>query len=88
MNRQMEKMISKDLGIESERIRKEPWSKLDRFPKRIGEKAFRPKNLFIVGGNINLATNREVGKIGLEMRNTYRKVGYKVKCLLRSKKNV
>lgn len=86
MNRKMEQMISKDLGIEIAQIRKESWDKLDKLPKKIGEKSFRPKNLFITGGNINLAENREMGKIGLELRNTYRKAVYKVKCLLMSLK--
>lgn len=88
MNRKMEQMISKDLGIGIRQIRKLSWDELDRFPKKIGEKSFRPKNMFIVGGNINLAENREMGKIRIELRNTYRKAVYKVKCLLKPKKNV
>lgn len=87
MNKKMEAMISKDLGIGINKIRRKSWEELDRYPKRGRGKAFRPKNMFIVGGNINLAEKREMGKIGLELRNTYRKVMYKVKWLLRGKKN-
>lgn len=88
MNSRMEQMISKDLGLGIGQIRKSSWDELDRFPKKKREKAFRPKNMFIVGGNINLAENREMGKVGVELRNTYRKVIYGVKCLLKSRKNV
>lgn len=89
MNRKMEQMISKDLGIKIGQIRKLSWKELDRLPnKKIGERSFRPKNMFIVGGNINLAENREMGKLKMELRNTYRKAVYRVKCLLKYKKNV
>lgn len=88
MKTEMEQMISKDLGIEIKQIRNASWEKLEKSPKKIGEKPFRPKNMFIVGGNINLAEKREMGKIGIELRNTYRKAAYKVKCLLASRKNV
>lgn len=81
-------MISKDLGIEIGRIRKASWNELDRLPKKIGEKPFRPQNMFIVGGNINLAEKREMGKWGIELRNIYRKAVYKAKCLLVNKKGV
>lgn len=88
MNKKMEQMISKDLGVGIGKIRELSWEELDRFPKKIREKSFRPKNMFIVGGNINLAEEREMGKVTLELRNTYRKVVYRVKCLLKSKKSV
>ena len=88
MNRKMEQMISKDLGIGIGQIRKSSWDELDKFPREIRKRAFRPKNMFIVGGNINLAENREMGKFVIELRNAYRKVAYKVKCLRKSKKNV
>lgn len=88
MKKKMEQMVSKDLGIEIERIRKLSWDELDKFPKKKWEKPFRPKDMFIVGGNINLAENREMGTIGIELRNTYRKVMYEIKCLLMNKKNV
>ena len=86
MKADMEQMISKDLGIEIRQIRKASWDKLDKFPREKGKKPFRPKNMFIVGGNINLAENREMEK-GIELRNTCRKVAYKLKCLLTSRKN-
>ena len=88
MNVKMEKMISKDLGIGINQIRESSWDDLERFPGKRRGKAFRPKNIFIVGGNINLAENREMGKTAVELRNIYRKVAYRVKCLLRNKKNV
>ena len=88
MLKKMEQMLSKDLGMDVERIRKESWNELDKLSgKKIGV-PFRPKDMFIVGGNINLASGREMGKVSLELRNTYRKVIYKAKCLLMSKRNV
>lgn len=88
MNKKMEQMISKDLGIEIKKIREKTWGELDKFPRKGIEKSFRPKHMFIVGGNINLAENREMGKISLELRNIYRKVMYQFKCLLKNMKNV
>lgn len=88
MNRQMEQMISRDLGIGVGRIRRLSWKELDKLSRKIGERPFRPKDMFIVGGNINLAEDREMGKIKIEVRNTYRKAIYKVKCLLKNKRNV
>ncbi len=86
MNRAMEKMISRDLGLEIKKIRTSSWDELDKIPRK-REKAFRPKDRFLVGGNINLVENREMGMTALELRNIYRKVIYKIKCLLRDKKN-
>lgn len=60
MNSKMEQMISKDLGVEIKKIREASWDELDRLPKKIREKAFRPKNMLVVGRNINLAENREI----------------------------
>lgn len=88
MERKMEQIISKDLGIGIRQIRKLTWEELDKLPKKKRGKSFRPKDMFIVAGNINLAENHEMGKIGLELRNTYRKVAYKVRCLIKNKKSV
>lgn len=62
MNKNMEQMISRDLGMGIQQIRRMSWEKLDKIPRKRLEKPFRPKNLFIVGGNINLAENREMGR--------------------------
>lgn len=86
MNKEMEKMISRDLGLEIKKIRTSSWDELGKIPRERG-KAFRPKDMFRVGGNINLAENREMGMTVLRLRNIYRKVIYKIKCLLRDKKN-
>ena len=86
MNRAMEEMISRDLGLEIKKIRTSSWDELEKIPRK-REKAFRPKDMFLVGGNINLAENREMGMTVLGLRNIYRKVIYKIKCLLRNKKN-
>lgn len=86
MNRAMEDMISRDLGLGIKKIRTASWDELDRLPRK-KEKAFRPKDMFLVGGNINLAENREMGTTVLALKNTYRKVIYKTKCLLRGKKS-
>ena len=86
MNGAMEEMISRDLGIEIKKIRTSSWDDLRKIPRK-REKAFRPKDMFLVGGNINLAENREMGTTILGLRNLYRKVIYKIKCLLRNKKN-
>jgi hypothetical protein len=86
MNRAMEDMISRDLGLGIEKIRTSSWDELEKMPRK-KEKAFRPKDMFFIGGNINLSENREMGTAVLELRNTYRKVTYKTKCLLKDKKN-
>lgn len=86
MNRAMEEMISRDLGIAVKKIRTSSWGDLDKIPRKRG-KAFRPKDMFFVGGNINLAENREMGMIVLGLRNIYRRVMYKIQCLLRNKRN-
>ncbi len=86
MNRAMGEMISRDLGLELKQIRTSSWNDLCKIPRK-REKAFRPKDMFLVGGNINLAENREMGMTILELRNIYRKAIYKIKCLLKNKKN-
>ena len=86
MNREMEKMISRDLGLEIKKIRTSSWDDLCKIPRK-WEKAFRPKNMFLVGGNINLAEKREMGMTVIGLRNIYRKAMYTIKCLLRGKRN-
>lgn len=88
MNKEMEQIISKDLGVDIDQIRKSSWRKLDKIPRKIGEKPFRPQDMFIVSGNINLAEKREMGNLMVEIRSFYRKVMYQTKCLLRHRKNV
>ena len=83
----MEEMIARDLGLEIKKIRTSSWNTLEKIPRK-RETAFRPKDMFIVSGNINIAGNREMGMADMEIRNFYRKVLYKAKCLLRNKKNV
>ena len=73
MNRAMEEMISRDLGLAIKKIRTSSWDDLDKIPRKRG-KAFRPKDMFLVGGNINLAEYREMGMTVLGLRNIYRKV--------------
>lgn len=86
MNRAMEEMISRDLGLAIKKIRSSSWDDLDKIPRKRG-KAFHPKDMFLVGGNINLAEYREMGMTVLGLRNIYRKVKYKIKCSLINKKN-
>ena len=88
MNKQMEAMISKDLGMDINKIRKSSWKELDKTVNKEKGKAFRPKNVFIVGGNINLAENREMGLFAITLRNFYREVVYKCKCLMKGKKTI
>jgi hypothetical protein len=85
MNKAMEDMISRDLGLGIKKIRTSSWDELCRLPRKKG-KAFRPKDMFLVAGNINLAANREMGTTVLALSNIYRKVIYKIKCLLKGKK--
>ena len=68
MNKGMEKMISRDLGMDINTIRESSWSDLLKRPRRT-QKAFRPKNMFLVSGNINLAQNRIMGMHAVNMRN-------------------
>lgn len=82
----MEEMISRDLGLEINKIRMSSWDELCKIPKK-NEKAFRPEDMFLISGNINLAEKREMGMTMLELRNFYRKVKYNIRCLLKNKKN-
>lgn len=86
MKKEMENMISKDLGIEINQIRHNSWRDLDKIPRKIFESPFRPQNAFIVGGNINLSQKREMGLWGLKIRGKLRRVEYGVKCLLKNKR--
>lgn len=80
MNKGMEELISKELNMDINKIRESTWNELLKMPRRKG-KAFRPKNTFLVSGNINLTENRTMGTWLLNIRNIYRKVLYEVKCL-------
>ena len=86
MIRPMEEMISRDLGLEVKKIRTSSWDTLEKIPGEKG-KAFRPKDAFLVGGNINLAEKREMDMTALGLRNFYRKVIYNIKCLLMNRKD-
>ena len=85
MNRGMEHLISKDLDMDISKIRESSWSELTNLPYKRG-RAFRPKNMFLVSGNINLAQNRTMGIYFVNLRNICRKVLYKIKCLLKHRK--
>lgn len=82
----MEKIISKDLKMPIGQIRESSWNKLEKRYYGIKEKAFRPKDMFIVGGNINLSLGREMGLTRIAIHEKIRKVNYRVKCLLKNKK--
>lgn len=88
MNKDIENMISKDTGVNIENIRKETWGVLEKTPHKIFEHSFRPEGMFIVGGNIYLAENREMGTWMLNVRSFCREVLYKGKCLRTNKKRV
>lgn len=85
MNKGMEQLISKDLNMDISKIRESSWNELTNFPYHKG-RAFRPKNMFLVSGNINLAQNRTMNCYLLNIRNIYRKVSFEIKCLLRHSK--
>ena len=87
MDKRLEKIIAKDLGISIEEIRETSWETLVGMRKKLGESAFRPKDMFIVGGNINLTLKREMGMLDITIREMIRKVKYKFKCLLRNKRH-
>ncbi len=84
MNKGMEKMISKECNMDINEVRKSAWDKLIKKPYR-KEKAFRPKNMLLVSGNIHLAENRIMGTRLLNIRNNCRKVLYVIKCLTHGK---
>ena len=87
MNKKIKQMISKDLGMDIEQIRHSSWEKLDKTHDKLIKLPFRPKDMFIVDANINLAENREMGTFLLEIRNIYRKLVHKIKCLMKNGKN-
>jgi len=82
----MEKMFAQDLGISAENIRNATWRELDKLSKRNKEKAFRPQNMFIIGGNIHLAQNHTMGMTLINIRDFCREVIYRIKCLTRIRK--
>jgi len=82
MNRGMEQLISRELKIDINQIRKSTWDELLKRPYA-KEKAFRPKNMFLVNSNINLAENQTMGTRLLNIRNNCRKALYTIKCLIR-----
>ena len=84
----MEKIIANDLGISVDEIRKSSWERLESKSYHKCEKAFRPKNMFIVGGNINLSLKREMGMTRIHLSELRRKVDYKIACLRKNKRNV
>lgn len=86
MNRKMEMIIAQDLKMDVIKIRKLSWNELDKKPYNIFERPFRPKNEFIIGGNINLSLNREMGMVFVNIHEIIRKAEYKIKCLLKNKK--
>lgn len=85
MNKGLERMISKDLNMDIDEIRKSSWDELTKKSYQ-RKKAFCPENLFFVRGNINLAQNRIMNTGLLNIRNTYRKALYGIKCLIKLKK--
>ena len=84
----MEKIISNDLEIDIDQIRRLPWDSLEKLHDKKRQRPFRPKDMFISGGNINLAEGREMGMTSVNFRNYIRKVAYKIKCLRKNKKPV
>lgn len=78
-------MISRDLGMDINTIRESSWSDLLTRPRHT-KRAFRPKNMFLVSGNINLAQNRIMGMHAVNIRNNYRKGIHEIKCLLKRMK--
>lgn len=82
----MEKIISHDLKMPIGQIRNLSWNKLDKWHYGIKERAFRPKEMFIVGGNINLTLGREMGFTKVGINEKIRKVNYRIKCLLKNKR--
>lgn len=81
MDKQMEQIISNDLNMPIEQIRKLSWNKLEKRFYGIKERAFRPEGLFVVGGNINLTLRREMRMIGVGIHEILRKAKYRIKCL-------
>ncbi len=88
MDGKMEDIIQKDLGISVEGIRNSSWESLENRKRKTREKAFRPKHMFPVGGNINLSMRREMGMFRININELKRRVIYKTRCLLMNKKRV
>lgn len=84
MNKGMEKLISDELNMDINKIRESTWNELLKMPHK-KEEPFRPKNMFLVSGNINLTENRTMGTRLLNLRNNYRKALYAIKCLTHKK---
>ena len=72
MNIQMETMISKDLGMNIDKVRKSSWKELDKTVNKEKGKVFRP--------------DKEVGLFTITLRNFYRNILYKCKCLMKGRK--
>ena len=85
MNKKMEEIIAKDLGISVKSIRNSSWKNLEKRRRKVGEKAFRPEGMFSVDGNINLSLKREMGMNKIAISEMNRKVTYKIKHLLKFK---
>lgn len=86
MDKQMEKIIAKDLKMPIGQIRNLPWNKLEKRNYGIKERAFRPQEMFIIGGNINLSLGRVMGLTRIAIHENMRKVNYRIKCLLKNKR--
>lgn len=86
MDKQMEKIISNDLKMPIEQIRDYSWNKLEKKPYEFKERAFRPKGMFVVGGNINLTLGREMGLTRVGVNERIREVKYRIQCLLKNKR--
>ena len=86
MDKQMEKMFAQDLGISVDSIRNASWRELDKLSKRNKERPFRPKNMFVIGGNIHLAQNHTMGMTRINFNDFCREVIYQIRCLTKTKK--
>lgn len=83
--RTMEEIIENELGISVDEIRKTEWETLEKRPRNVLKLPFRPRDMFQINGNINLALNRDMGTLTLRIREFKRGVCYKIKCLLKNK---
>ena len=82
MNKGMEKMISRDLGMDINTIRESSWSDLLKRPRRT-QKAFRPKNMFLVKWKYKFSSKSDYGNARRKHEESYRKGIYEIKCLLK-----
>ena len=80
-----ERIISNDLRINPEDIRSMSWAELDKRAIKHKGRLFRPENLFVVSGNIHLANDETMGLTAIRIRDFFRGVRYRIKCLMRSK---